>query len=179
MARNVRVTVLCEDRQHEAFIRRFLYGAGFNPHKLDFILAPKGRGSAEQFVREEFPTELKALRSKRYERVYLIVMMDGDDRVAARKSLLDTACKDAGEAPPGASDRVLVCIPNSNIETWLAYLRGETVDESHRGYQKYDRESECAYEVKVLLDMCRSRDLRQPSPPSLNDACVDYQRVFG
>lgn len=180
MARNIRVVILCEDRQHETFIRRFLKLQRFNRRNLRVEKSPQGRGSGEQFVRERFPVELKALRSKGAEHVYLIVMTDGDSRgVAARNSTLAAACGEHGIAPPGASERVLVCVPTWNIETWFAYLRGEAVDERHDDYPKYERESDCATEVETLAEMCRSRDLRQPSPPSLNDACADYQRVFG
>ena len=179
MARNVRVVMLCEDSQHETFIRQFLK-ARFNIRDLRVEKAPQGRGSGEQFVRERFPVELKALRSKGAERVYLIVMTDGDDQgVAGRMSLLKAACENAGVAPLRVADRVLICVPTWNIETWLAYLRGEIVDESRGDYRKYTRESECATEVEALVAMCNTGALRHPCPPSLQEACDNYRRVFG
>jgi len=65
MSRTVQWVVLCEDRQHETFARRFLKIAGLSARRLRAEIAPRGRGSAEQFVRERFPKELSAYRSSR------------------------------------------------------------------------------------------------------------------
>ena len=93
MSRSVRIVLLCEDRQHETFVRRFLRRDGWDLRNIRVQIAPHGRGSAEQFVREQFPKELQAVRSKRNERVRLIVMIDGDDKgVRARRVSLDDAC---------------------------------------------------------------------------------------
>ena len=64
MSRRVRIVVLCEDKQQEVFIRRFLIAMGWCKHRMRFEKAPAGRGAAEQFVRTRFPRELKAYRSK-------------------------------------------------------------------------------------------------------------------
>ena len=54
MSRNVNVVILCEDRQHEAFARRFLALAGRSVRVQRVEVSPKGRGSGEHFVRKRF-----------------------------------------------------------------------------------------------------------------------------
>lgn len=175
----VRITILCEDKQHEVFIRRFFRTGGWAVRDLTPIVSPSGRGSAEQFVRNRFPRELAALRSKRGQNVYLVVMIDGDESgMARRKASLGAACNEQGVDPPGVSDNVLICVPTWNIETWLAYLDGETVDETKKDYRRLPRESECQPMINQLVEMCRDRRLRTPAPTSLDDACTSYRRVF-
>ena len=153
---------------------------GWNTRDLRVEKASSGRGSAEQYVRKRFPTELQVLRSKGGEQVYLIVMVDGDDRgVAGREASLASTCRENGIDPPSDPDHVLVCVPTWNIETWLSYLGGETVDERNADYPRLDRPRDCKPMVDELVDMCRRGALRSPFPPSLEDTCARYQRLFG
>lgn len=180
MSRSVRVVLLCEDRQHEAFVTRFLREAGWERRSFRVERAPAGRGSAEQYVRERFPAELQAVRTKRGERAYLFVMVDGDAQgPTGRMGSLEAICGEYGISPPDESDQLLVCVPTWNIETWLAYLRGESVDETRSGYPRLDRPRDCAPLVKELVEMCSDRALRTPSPPSLQATCTRYQQLFG
>ena len=66
MSRNVNVVILCEDRQHEAFARRFLAQAGRGLRVQRVEVSPKGRGSGEQFVRARFAKELAYYRSRQH-----------------------------------------------------------------------------------------------------------------
>lgn len=180
MSRNVRVVVLCEDRQHETFLRRFLRKTHWNTRDLRIERAPVGRGSAESYVRSRFPRELQALRSKGEEEVYLIVLIDGDRQGSpGRISSLETACVERGLSPPNDRERVMICVPTWNIETWIAYLDGQTVDESRSDYPHLPRQRDCEPAVQNLVEMCRERTLRAPFPSSLKAACLEYQRVFG
>lgn len=179
MSKGVRVVLLCEDKQHEVFLRRFIRKDGWTVRDLTVKLSPAGRGSAEQYIRSRFPGELKKLRSKRGERVYLIVMIDGDaGGVAKRKASIEEACLEQGIKPPDATDNVLICVPTWNIETWLAYLDGETADETRKDYKRLPRQRECIPMVNTLVDMCRHETLRPPAPQSLQDACHSYRSVF-
>ena len=180
MNRSVRLVLLCEDRQHETFARRFLRHAGWNLRDLRVESSPQGRGSAEQYVRERFPEELQAVRAKHAENVGLIVMVDGDDHgVAGRKSSLHRACVDRGIPPLDDGDRVLVCVPTWNIETWLAFLQGETVvDETRRNYPRLNRPRDCKPCVQALASICREQAPATALPPSLEDTCTQYRRTF-
>ena len=95
-------------------------------HPIRVISAPAGGGSGEQFVREQYPQQLRALR---------------------------------------------------NIETWLAYLNGATVDET-TSYPKLEKPGQCKSHVRQLSDMCGRQELRAPAPPSLTAACVEYRNVY-
>ncbi len=87
------MVLLCEDKQHRAFVTRLIHRLGWKPRDLRIEQSPTGRGSAEHYVRDRFPRELQWLRSKGGERVYLIVMVDGDAAgVSKRKASLSAAC---------------------------------------------------------------------------------------
>ena len=175
MSRRVQLVLLCEDRQQEAFARRFLNATGWETRAMRVEKAPGGRGSGEQFVRERFPRELKAHRSRPVSQT-LVVMMDGDaEGPTARLQQLDKACREAGVAERARNERVAVFIPTWNIETWLAYLDGEPVEEGRPDYRRLASERECQHHVETLVHMCRADKLREPAPPSLEAACNEYR----
>lgn len=66
MSRTVSIVILCEDRQHEAFARRFLATTGKSFRVQRVEISPKGRGSGEQFVRARFSKELAYYRSRKH-----------------------------------------------------------------------------------------------------------------
>ena len=106
-------------------------------------------------------------------------MVDGDaSGVAKRKASLRAACEEQCIASLNNADNVLICVPTWNIETWLAYLDGDTVNETKKDYRRLPKESECAPMVNTLVDMCREGTLRTPAPASLEDTCTSYRRVF-
>ena len=181
LSRNVRIVLLCEDTQHETFGRRFLKRMGWSNHQLRVLKAPGGGGSAEQFVRERFPEELEEHRRRRSRvSVALIAVLDGDDRgVDQRVAELDDACRQRNIPCRDPGEHVLVFVPTWRIETWLAYLGGETVDEEKRDYPRLPRPRDCQPHVDRLAEMCRSDGLREPAPPSLVVACAEYRRWFG
>lgn len=176
--RNVQIVLLCEDTQHETFARRFIEKAGWSTRRLRVEKAPGGRGSAEQFVRVRFPRELAAYRRQRRAVAQaLIVILDGDKKGARRRAAeLDEACRSNQMDVRRLDERVLVLVPTWNIETWIAYLDGQTVDEAKHDYPRLPRPSECQPRVETLAAMCRARMLRAPAPPSLESACTEYAR---
>lgn len=176
MNRSVQLVVLCEDKQHWAFVKRFLERRGWNARRIRLRAAPPGRGSGEQFVREHFPEELKGYRSSR-NRVSrgLIVMLDGDAvGLTGRLRSLDESCRSSGVDPRRDDDRVAVFVPTWSIETWFAWLDGEPVDETRRGYPRLDRPRDCRRHVDELARMCDAGALREPAPPTLPAACAEY-----
>ena len=178
MKRNVQIVLLCEDTQHETFVRRFLAKAGWSMHRLRVLKAPRGRGSAEQWVKTRFPTELAAYRRRRVVAQALIIILDGDNRgVQTRQAELDAACRLHNIDIRTPDERVMVLVPTWNIETWIAYLTGQTVDETTRDYPRLARPRECQAGVGALIAMCQDSGLRQPAPSSLAAACVEYARL--
>ncbi|HSF38979.1 MAG TPA: hypothetical protein VLT87_04240 [Thermoanaerobaculia bacterium] len=175
MSRRVQLVLLCEDKQHEVFARRFLNEMGLETRSMRVEKAPGGRGAAEQFVRNRFPVELKAHRTRPVSQV-LVVMVDGDtEGTAARLQQLNQACREAVVAERAAEERVAIFIPTWNIETWMAYLGGEEVTEGKPDYPRLARERDCQRHVEALARMCRDGKLREPAPASLEAACGEYQ----
>jgi hypothetical protein len=175
MSRNVNIVILCEDRQHESFARRFLEQAGKGLRVQRVEVSPKGRGSGEHFVRARFAKELAYYRSRQH-RVgqALLVVIDADCRaVAERVGQVEDAAAEGGEERRRAGERVAIFVPARNIETWLAYLDGQVVNEIDT-YPRLERERDCQQHVECLYGMCQQGALRAPSPPSLEAACTEY-----
>jgi hypothetical protein len=175
---SVEVVVLCEDRQQEYFIRRFLQKRGRQRYEFRPLISPAGRGSGEQWVRERFPRELKAHRSQVGRRnTWLIVATDADTQnVESRINALARACDDASVPFRAGHESVIFVIPKRNIETWFAYLRGEQVNEAGT-YRRYGFESDCRHDVTRLDEMCQEQKLEPEPPPSLVSACLEFKRL--
>lgn len=171
--RRVRIVILCEDRQHEAFARRFLEGMGYNKRELRPEKSPGG--AADQYVREMFPKELNAYRQRKPKAASaLIAMVDADRReVQERIGEFKRECQSQGIPFRANDDAVVIAVPKRNIETWIHHLMGEQVNETD-AYPKLDRERECQEAVNSLVQWCRSKRQSQDVPPSLAAACQEY-----
>ena len=173
------ITILCEDRQQASFVRRFLMKRGSWTHRdLVFNVAPEAGGSAEQWVREQFPAELRAYRSS-HKRYALIVVIDADRReVLDRIKDFDNVCEKHDIAKKRLDERVLFVVPKRNIETWLLYLSGQDVDED-KEYRGYDSERRCRPNADRLAEMCmRQQPLEGHPPASLERCCHDFQAFW-
>ena len=170
----VRITLLCEDSQTDAFVRRFLKRRKFTGRDIRTLSLPSGSQSGEQWVRERYPVELQAVRQRRG--AYLIVVTDADVRSTAdRRAQLDAACDEKRVPRREDRDSVLVIVPRRNIETWLKYLgSGTAVDEITR-YPRLRRERDCVTHANNLHRMCHEEQrLDETAPPSLREACKEY-----
>jgi hypothetical protein len=104
--------ILCEDESHRRFVERLLKALGVATSNDHSEPSPPSKGSAEQFVREQFPKWQTTCHSYGWR---LIVVTDADTGTTAeRRSTLGTV--DAS---------TLVLIPKRAIETWFARLRGD------------------------------------------------------
>lgn len=178
MTRRVQLLLLCEDSQHEAFARRFLEKAGWTKRELRVVKAPRGRGSAARFIQQRFPVELKTYRRRRARMACgLFVMVDGDRLgTAGRQRELDAACDAQGVPVLASGEHVAVFVPTWNIESWLAYLDGQDIDEARSDYPRLTRAGDCQRHVDLLWEMCQRQSLRSPAPPSLVAACDTYRK---
>ena len=173
--RRVRIVLLCEDSQQEAFTRRFLEGMGWNTRELRVEKSPSAKGSAAQWVKKQFPKQLGIYRARRSRAASgLIVMIDADLReVQERKREFEEECNSQGVQYREVEDAVAITIPRRNIETWIHYLNGEQVFET-KLYQKLEKERLCRSAVSELVRMCQANGLPQDAPPSLPSACEEY-----
>ena len=172
----VRVVLLCEDAQTEAFVRRFLKRRKFGRGDIRTRRSPAGKQSGEQWVRLRYPAELKAVRAR--QNAYLIVVIDADAQTTkVRRAQLDAACDERQIPRRGDRDPVLLIVPRRNIETWLAYLGGTEVDED-KTYPRLRRERDCDAQAAELHRMCHeAQRLDEGAPPSLQEACAEYGRL--
>lgn len=170
--------ILCEDQQQEVFIRHFLVKKGYSPRQMRIERCPSGKQAGEQFVRERYPTELKALRQRSARAgSALLVMIDADTKsVEETAKWLDVICSEQGVAVRNQNDKAAVLIPKRNIETWIHFLNGKTVDET-TAYGKLRYESECKPGVDSLFEICSQGKCPADFPASLKLACKEYRRV--
>ena len=176
VSRQVNLVVLCEDSQHETFLRRFLKARNWDRRRIRIERGPGGMGSGEQFVRTSFPRELGKYRQKKNQvAIDLVVMIDGDSLgVIGRIRQLADQCRECDIDMRQEGGKVAIFIPTWNIETWLAYLDGAAVDETERNYPKLGRPRECARHARDLAESCRSGELKESAPASLEAARHEY-----
>jgi hypothetical protein len=120
----VRAILLCEDQRHQSFAERLLRKLGIQPFR---VFVHPGRASAEQWVREQYSSQVKAHRSQanHQKNLMLLVLTDGDRLgVTARKESLDKQLVGQGKPSRGPSERILCFVPTWSIETWLIWLCG-------------------------------------------------------
>lgn len=177
--RTVQLVILCEDLQQEVFARHFFINRGFHPRKIRVQRSPKGEGSGEQYVRQRYPQEVKAYRSRStYQSVCLAVVIDADiQTVSQRLSELDTTLESTSQQKRQLEEKIALFVPKRNIETWIYYLRGTAVDEV-TAYPKLVREGDCRAEVKKLAQDICPVGLSHDAPPSLYTACDELQRIL-
>ncbi len=175
--RRVKLVLLCEDNQHETFFRRFFQLAGWHKRSIRVEKNPRGRGSGEQWVRQNFSKELREQRRRQVSTV-LVAVIDGDNlTVQERLASMDSACIAVGIPVRNPDEPVIVVVPRRNIETWIAYLSGKEVNEEDT-YPRLSRERECVEHVTRLKQMCDDGTLRKPAPLSLQSACDEYHRTI-
>lgn len=174
-ARRVRVVLICEDSQQEAFTRRFLAGMGWNTRELRVEKSPSAGGSAEQWVRMKFPDEIKIYRQRRQRAASaLIAMIDADTQtVQERIQGFENECHARNIPFRSADDAAAIAVPKRNIETWIRYLDGQPYDEE-TAYPKLARQRECRQAVSRLVQQCHQAGLKDDAPPSLSAACDEY-----
>ena len=171
------VIILCEDRQHEVFIRTFLVGRGISPHRIRVRIAPGGRGSGEQYVRRQYPREVKVYRSKRHHlNIALATMIDADMKsVADRQNELNASLIEAQLNKRQKNERIGIFVPKRNIETWIYYLMDHAVDEA-TDYAPLKKKGDCKPYVKRFARDCH-QPLEHKAPRSLQAACKELSRI--
>ena len=172
---SARIVLLCEDADTNRFVRRFLSHRNFNSRDIHTVALPDGRQSGEQWVRTRYPTELKAIR--RRQKAFLLAVIDADNRTTeARRSQLDQECDEQGVPRRTSEEPVIVMVPRRNIETWFAYLDGQSVDETTTYPRRTPRDQKPF--ADELYRMCHeTQRLVEPVPSSLTEACLEYRKL--
>lgn len=174
-----KVIAICEDSQHRAFLYRMLKQSGFSRYDISIDNAPKGSGSAEQFVRDRYPIEVKAHRSKANSlEVRLVVMTDADSYTfQQRQQQLARSLRLAGMQRRDPKECIALLIPRRNIQTWIRNLLGKSVDET-TAYAKFDkgpRKSVYHPAVDQLLEYLKN-GVPISLPDSLRRGCKELEQ---
>ena len=177
--RRVQIVILCEDRQQEVFARYFLKKRGFTG-RFRANICPEGSQSGEQYVRTHYPEEVKAYRQNRNRvAIGLVVLIDADTgTLEARLNWLASVLDEDKQEKRDSKEAIAIFVLKRNIETWIHYLQGETVNEED-AYAKFEKnEAACKTAVEDLADRCYSQSLPEDAPRSLQAACGELQRLL-
>ena len=177
--RRVQIVILCEDRQQEVFARSFLKKRGFTG-LIRPKICPPGSQAGEQYVRTQYPVEVKAYRPNRNRvAIGLVVLIDADTgTLEARLNELASVLNKDKQENRGSNEAIAIFVSKRNIETWIHYLQGETVNEE-AVYAKFkNNEAVCKTAVEDLADRCSSQSLPEDAPRSLQAACGELQRLL-
>jgi len=165
------IVILCEDRQHEVFIRHYLKKRhSVTERQIRVVVCPEGRGAGEQYVRREYPIQVMVLRQKRHLSKALVTMIDADTQmVSERLNQLVPL--------PQETEKIVRLVPKRNIETWIYYLNNDlsSVNETDT-YRKLDKESACKPGVEKLVKFCIT-GLPADCLPSLQVGCIELHRL--
>ena len=173
------VIILCEDKQQEVFLRRFLVKCGVNARRIRVRPVPGGKGSGEQWVREQFAKEVKEHRSRAARlNIALLVMQDADvASLEDRRQALEHRLKAAGEGPRASEERIAMFFPRRNIESWIDFLNNGTQIEETKLYANLAEQSDC-YPGVDSIAIKNDYHLSANVPPSLRAACAEIRRIF-
>jgi hypothetical protein len=169
-----------EDKQQRVFVTRLLQRLGHDKRKLDPLPLPAGQGSGEQYVRQRYAREVQELRSRSsHLQLALVVVLDADnEQVADRQRQLADELTAARLQPRTADERIIHLIPRRSIETWIAYLLGENVNETDRYQRLTGHERDCQPAVDRLVELYHSsQPLPAGCPPSLVTALDELRRL--
>jgi len=169
-----RVIALVEDEHHEMLIRRYLKQCGLNEHQMRMNRSPSGCGSAEGWVRKEFPKEIKAYRHRQASaQTGLIVMIDADAHsVQERLNQLDQALTESAQQPVAGRERIARLVPKRNVETWILCLNdGPNLDEN----TNYTREGRNWHDLIPPAAEMLSRWTQSPNEPPTH--CLSSLRI--
>lgn len=178
MSNNLQVIVLCEDKQHFHFARKYLEEQGINKRRIINKTAPPSQGSGAQYVIDNYANELKEHRSKNYQKnIALAVFLDEDTKgTQNRLNELESLLKKANLEPRQKNERVALFIPARNIETWFYYVdKQELIDET-KDYKKHTSTEPSKVAKKLANDICPNK-LPESAPPSLKNACLELMRL--
>jgi hypothetical protein len=177
--RRVQIVILCEDRQQEVFARHFLEKRGFTG-QFRAKICPPGSQSGEQYVRAQYPAEVKAYRLNRNRvSIALVVLIDADTGgLHERFNQLAQALSEDTQQNRQPDEAIAIFAPKRNIETWIHYLQEEPVNEEDTYSKFVKNEASCKPYVEKLADQCRSQNLLEDAPESLQAACGELQRLL-
>lgn len=129
MSKKAKVVILCEGIKDYNFARRALQTLGWRRRRFTpQYTSLSGGGAGEQFVRDQYPAEVRLQRDR--QGVVLVVCVDADKKsVVQRAAQLAKALKDDRQAPRRLNEQIAHWIPRRHLETWVHLYAKSAVDE--------------------------------------------------
>lgn len=178
--KGVRIVIVVEDESLERFSRDALLQLGFSRNELRVTPYHAGRGSAKDWVDKQYPIEVRAMRSKAYQKgLRLVIGTDADEgTVTRRANRLAATLEKAGLPPRDRNERIVLWIPKWNVETWILYFAGDVRDEDNN-YKNEVKKPDYWATAKAFV--AQYRDYRRNdtihTQPSLKSAYHETKRL--
>ena len=188
------IVILVEDIEQQNLVFRFLERCDRRITYRDCRFeraAKRSGGSGEQFVRNQYPVEVKEhrLRVGKGASALLVVMVDADkETVQGRASQLSVALKSAGEGclPKErlyyrrleGKELIVVLIPRRHVETWIRALLGNQVIEEQNYKNPEPTPKEIREAAETLYAWTRPNASAGPtSTASLTQSIPEWRKI--
>jgi len=187
MSNAATIVVLCEDQQSRVFAERALVRRGYDRRGIRVEMAPPGAQSAEQYVREAYPRQVRFLRTRAATKGLLVhVDADPGHSVAGRHAELAASLLASGQSARKSKEPIAELVPKRNIETWIHAL-DETLSpglarplDEEQAYPKFDKhQSRCALAAVAFAEHARANTVPDAAGavPSLLDGIEEFRRL--
>jgi hypothetical protein len=177
MNRKVTAVVLCEDKQSQTLLVRYLKERGFA--RVRSLPLPAGQGCGSQYVRERYATEVRRQRDGSVAQV-LVVHLDADKvAVEDRHRELADELKQAKLLPRDPDEPIALVVPRWETETWLHhYLGRHDVVETQR-YPKFKQNEANAAKptVAALIEIVDGRAVAPTNIPAIALSAGELRRL--
>jgi hypothetical protein len=175
------IILLVEDIHQENLLRHYLKQLGHNNRNMRVVKVEPGRGSGEQFVREQYAAEVRAIRARLTRtKACLIVMIDADiGSVNDRRRQFERALRDADELLRSPTEPILNLIPKRNVETWILCLNLQQVNEidDYRHDTRIEAQS-IKRAAGTLFSWTRpNANIPELCAPSLRECLAEFSRI--
>jgi hypothetical protein len=176
------IIILCEDQEHQNLVYRYLLRAGHNSRTFRKISLPGNRQSGSQYVREQFPEQVKACRSilGRRASCLLIVVTDADDLTTTqREQTLRAELEHAGHSSIQPEEPIIILIPKWQVETWIKCLLGQAMSEDDKDSDRPPvNTAQIEQAAETAFDWARpGAVVGATCVPSLNAALPRWRRI--
>jgi hypothetical protein len=178
MSRKVTAVLLCEDKQAQTLLYRYLkHERGFA--RVHVRPLPAGLGCGSQYVRERFADEVRKQRDPAVATV-LVVHIDADNHsVADRKRQLAAELVRRGEPPRRDEEPIALVVPRWETENWLHHYLGRVGVSEAETYAKFkDDEARAAMPtVAALVRIVDGHAVAPDNLPALAEAAIELRRL--
>ncbi len=166
--------VLCEDAQSKSFLLSFLDEQGINKRKIRVNMSPAGQKCGSDYVRQQYPFEIRLLLSKKHLKLALIVCTDADmltveERIKFVESNIGSIIFNRNQ------EFVIIWVPKHQIENWIHFFREGRIDEAI-DYRHSGKPERCKDEAKKMSEYLSSDDVDYEVPHSLVHAKEEFIR---